>query len=147
MLPPEQFKVRSSNSTLLLLQYKLKFLELRFYLHAIKWLISHEVPKNPNARDIYDLFYLGFLSMDEQYIEIVELTDDKLVTRCTNPCPILEIAEDINISTREVCLKTSERGCKFYLRLVSKNIEFIRNYENIRPIGRYCEETILIHGK
>jgi hypothetical protein len=138
---------RKPNVTLQLLQYRSRYFELRFYIHALKWLITNDVPKDVSPHDVYRLFYLGFLNMDERYIDIVEITDDRLVTRSTNPCPILKIAEEIGVSTNEICLKTSERGCKFFLRGISKDIEFIRDYKRIRPHVQYCEETILVHRR
>ena len=84
--------------------------------------------------------------MPEGHCEVVELTGRSLVTRCTNACPVLDLAGRPGRDTREVCRKFSERGCRFFLRGLGSGIRFQRDYRTIRPHGPYCEETVTLPG-
>jgi hypothetical protein len=126
--------------------YKFGIHELRAYARAVRWRISHEVPDPLTPMDVYRLFYLDFLGVPEGHCEVVEVTDRALVTRCTNACPILDLAGRLGRDTREVCRKVSERGCRFFLRGLGSGIRFQRDYRTIRPHGPYCEETVTLPG-
>jgi hypothetical protein len=124
--------------------YKSGYHELRAYARAVRWRISHEVPDPLTPMGVYRLFYLDFLGVPEGQCEIVEVTERSLVTRCTNPCPILDLAGRLGRDTREVCRKVSERGCRFFLWGLGRGIRFERDYGTIRPHGPYCEERVTL---
>ena len=124
--------------------YKFGYHELRAYARAVRWRLSHEVPDPLTPMDVYRLFYLDFLGVPEAQCEMVEVTGPSLVTRCTNICPILDLAGRLGRDTREVCRKVSERGCRFFLWGLGSGIRFERDYGTIRPHGPYCEERVTL---
>jgi len=136
----------SARAVLALALYKFGYHELRAYAHALRWRISHEVPDPLTPMDVYRLFYLDFLGVPEAQCEIVEVTGSSLLTRCTNPCPILDLAGTLGRDTREVCRKVSERGCRFFLWGLGSGIRFERDYGALRPHGPYCEERVTLPG-
>ncbi len=127
---------------ILSIMYYLRVGEILFYFSALHWHLTHNKPKDVSMEDVYKLFYLDFLDTGENGCEIIELTEDKLVTRCRNPCPILEYAIQLGRDTREVCKHLSEGPCKYFLRKLDKKLVFKRNYDHIRPYEDSCEETI-----
>ena len=126
--------------------YKFGYHELRAYARAVRWRVSHEVPDPLAPMDVYRLFYLDYLGVPEGHCEVVEVTDRSLVTRCTNACPILDLAGRLGRDTRVVRRKVSERGCRFFLWGLGSGIRFQRDYRTIRPHGPYCEETVTLPG-
>lgn len=124
--------------------YHLRFFEIGFYLYAFFWLLKHHTPENITAKDIYELFYLDFLKVPVDDCIVIGMTKDKLVTRCKNKCPILDLSLFLGIDTKISCKQISEGPCKYFLRKLNKNIIFRRNYDHIRPYKKDCEETILI---
>jgi hypothetical protein len=126
--------------------YRLGFHELRAYAHAVRWRMVHEVQCPLSPMDVYRLLYLDFLGVKEGDCQVVEVTDRTLVTRCTNPCPVLGLADRLGRDTREVCLKVSERACRFFLWGLGRGIRFERDYRTIRPHGPYCEERVTLPG-
>ena len=92
--------------------------------------------------DVFRIFYLDFLRIPRQYVEMVEMTSTKFVTRCFNPCPILDFARIININTRDVCKVISETISNWFLYFLNKQLKFTRNYQQIRPYCSNCEETV-----
>jgi hypothetical protein len=114
---------------------------------AFRWHRRNTTPEVVTIKDVYKLFYLNFLKVPIEDCEIVEMTDEKLVTRCKNKCPILDFSQMMNIDTKKSCKKVSEGPCKFFLRKLDKNIFFKRNYNHIRPYFNNCEETIILKNK
>jgi hypothetical protein len=129
---------------LLKVLYHLSFYEILFYLHAQIWHMKHKTSDKVTIEDIYKFFYLDFLKISKDDCKIVEINNLKLVTRCTNKCPILDLSLLLDIDTLNSCKKISEGPCKFFLRKLDKNIIFIRNYAHIRPYKKDCEETIIL---
>ena len=129
------------------LLYHLRVYQIGFYFIALRWHLRHKIPKNITTKDIYELFYLNFLKVPKEECKIIEMTDRKLVTRCKNECPILDLSLDLNIDTKQSCRRISEGPCKYFLRKLNKNITFKRNYNHIRPYEKDCEETIILSSK
>lgn len=124
--------------------YHLRFYEIFFYFIAFRWHLKHETPRNITTKDIYELFYLDFLRVPVEDCKIIEMTEDKLVTRCKNECPILNFSTSLGVDTKTSCKRISEGPCKYFLRKLDKNIKFERNYNHIRPYKEDCEETITL---
>ena len=127
--------------------YYLKLYTIVFYFAAILWYIRNKVPKKITTKDILELFYYNFLNVPTEDCIIIKMTDDELITRCKNNCPILNFSLNFNIDTKQSCKKISEGPCKFFLKKLDKNIKFIRNYNHIRPYEDGCEEIITINKK
>lgn len=124
--------------------YHLRFFTIGFYFAVIIWHIKNKTPKNITTKDILELFYYDFLHVPIEDCEIIKMTDSELVTRCKNKCPILDFSLRYNIDTNQSCKRISEGPCKFFLKMLDKNIKFTRNYNHIRPYNEDCEETIII---
>ncbi len=134
------------NRLILKLLYHLRILEIAFYIFAFKWHLSNKrkIPNKITSRAILDLFYFDFLKIPKKYCEIIEITENKLITRCKNKCPVLDLSLNLNIDTKKSCRLISEGPCKYFLRKLDKNIIFKRNYDHIRPYAEDCEEEITI---
>lgn len=113
-----------------------------FYAYAFLWLTRPR--KARTVRDVYRLFYLDFLMLSERDVEIVKMDNRELITRCRNSCPILKLAQHLNLDTRIVCRAVSEPVCRYVLKRLNPSIVFERNYSYIRPYADGCEERIYI---
>ena len=110
-----------------------------FYLYGWLWMIKPR--RAESMRDVLDLFYFGFLGLDKGDVEVVELDDFKLITRCRNPCPILRLSLILKIDARVACKIVPEPVCRYVLRKLNSRLTFKRNYNYIRPYSESCEET------
>ena len=59
--------------------YYVRFYQVLFYLCAFHWNITHRVKKPVTTREIYELFYLDFLSVPVEDCEIIELNEKNLL--------------------------------------------------------------------
>jgi len=116
------------------------FAKAVFYIYAFLWTLKAR--RACSMGDVLELFYLDFLRIDRKYVEVVRLDENELVTRCRNPCPILELSLRLNLDTEEVCREVSEPVCKYVLSRLNPNLAFERNYDHIRPLKESCEERI-----
>ncbi len=98
-------------------------------------------------RDVLNLFYFGFLGLDEGDVEVVRLNDGELVTRCRNPCPILKLSHMLRVDTRVACKTVSQPVCEYVLHKLNPRLTFERNYNHIRPYSESCEERIYFNPK
>jgi hypothetical protein len=111
-----------------------------FFLYGFLWTLK---PRRAGSmREVLKLFYLDFLRIDEEDVEVVKLAEDELVTRCRNPCPILRLSLRFNLDTRKVCREVSEPVCRYVLSKLNPRLAFERNYGHIRPYKESCEERI-----
>jgi len=134
------------NKFFLKLLYHFRIFEIGFYIFALKWHLNNKrkIPNKITSRDILKLFYFDFLKIPKKDCEIIEMINNKLITRCKNKCPILDFSLNLNIDTKKSCRRISEGPCKYFLRKLDKNIIFRRNYDHIRPYWEDCEEVITI---
>ena len=134
------------NRIILKLLYHLRIYEIGFYIIAFKWYLKNKrkIPNKITSRDILELFYFDFLKIPRKDCEIIEMADNKLITRCKNECPILDFSLNLNIDTKKSCKQISEGPCKYFLRKLDKNIIFKRDYNHIRPYKKDCVEIIII---
>ncbi|MEM1992305.1 MAG: hypothetical protein QXL13_06755 [Nitrososphaerota archaeon] len=111
-----------------------------FFVYGIVWTLKRRSAKS--MKDVYELFYLDFLRLNEKDVEVVKLDDDLLITRCKNPCPILNLSLSLKVDTKISCKIVSEPVCKYVLRKLNPRLAFERNYGHMRPYSESCEETI-----
>lgn len=111
-----------------------------FYLKGFTWLLKRK--RAYSMQEVLKLFYMDFLQIDKKYIEVLKLTDDELITRCNNPCSILDLALRFKLDTKYFCKEVSEPVCKFVLNRLNPDLVFERNYGHIRPYAKSCEERI-----
>jgi hypothetical protein len=114
----------------------------------LQWLDRHlsVLPRSGNPLiDGYRIFYESYLGLSlPEDGQIVEATDDCLVTRWWNTCPTLEACKTLGLDTREVCRKAYHRPVEVFLSKIDPRLTFRRNYDALRPYAPYCEETIAI---
>lgn len=73
---------------------------------------------------------------------IVKRTEKEIVFHSKNRCPTLEACKILGLDTRRVCKLTNEGSTRELIRQEDPGLDFIRNYEKIRPYREYCEEII-----
>lgn len=74
-----------------LLKHIVLFIALSiFYLYGTIWLLKR--PHTNSIEEVYRVFYIDFLRLRPEHVEIVKLTDRELVTISRNPCPILNLS-------------------------------------------------------
>jgi len=111
-----------------------------FFLYGFLWTLK---PRRARSlKEVLKLFYLDFLRVEEEDVEVLKLDDEELVTRCRNPCPILKLSLRFNLDTRRVCREVSEPVCRYVLSKLNPCLVFERNYGHIRPYEESCEERI-----
>ncbi|KYK23658.1 hypothetical protein AYK24_07195 [Thermoplasmatales archaeon SG8-52-4] len=136
------------NILILRLFYFFRIFEISFYMYAFRWYSKNKkrIPNKITPKDILKLFYLDFLNIQKKDCKIIEITNNRLITRCKNKCPILELSQNLNIDTKKSCRQISEGPCKYFLKKLDRNINFKRNYNHIRPYKEDCEEVITINN-
>ncbi|MEM1508416.1 MAG: hypothetical protein QXY49_02435 [Thermofilaceae archaeon] len=113
-----------------------------FYLYGFLWLLKPR--KIESLRDLYKLFYIDFLVLKPEYVEIIKLNDSELITISRNPCPILRLTQALKMDTRYVCRLVSENVCRYVLKRIDGRLVFERDYNHIRPYSDGCLERIYI---
>lgn len=118
--------------------------KLSFYLYGLLWLMRARRARS--LSEVYELFYIDFLRLRREDVEVVRVSDRELVTRSRNPCPVLKLSLLLRLDTRYVCRYVSEPVCRYVLERLSPGLAFERNYERIRPYSDSCEERIYRRG-
>ncbi len=130
-------------NSILKIIYKLRLLEAFFYLMAFILTLFRKITEKKTMKDVFNLFYIQFLKIPAKNCQIIEINDKKLVTRCNNPCFILDMSIKLGIDTRESCKRISGGPSEYFLKRLNKKLIFRRNYDHIRPRFPSCEETII----
>ena len=117
---------------------------LSFYAGAFIWHLRHRKKKQLTITDVHHLFYVDFLKVPPDKMEITRQTENSITTLVSHDCPILRMAGIIDEDTRKVCLKVSRGPCKYFIRKLGPNIRVDNDYYNIRPHCPKCGETISI---
>lgn len=76
--------------------------------------------------------------------KIVKKTEDTIVTRWFNYCPVLEACKATGWDTRDICRRVYHRPNQVLLSAIDPRLVFDRDYSAVRPHGKYCEETITV---
>lgn len=126
-----------------LLLYKLRLLELSFYVKAYVWHLTKKQPEKLTITDVHNLFHIQFLKPPHK-MEIVERAENSILTKCFHDCPILSWARIIGKDTREVCRRISKGPSEYFIKKLARNIIVDNGYYRIRPHFPSCEETITI---
>ena len=63
-----------------------------------------------------------------------------------NFCPTLEACRMLGLDTRWVCRRLTEAPTQAFLRRIDPRLRFSRDYENLRPSGPACLETISLEA-
>ncbi|MEM1623291.1 MAG: hypothetical protein QW780_00970 [Sulfolobales archaeon] len=113
-----------------------------FFAYARLWLMRAR--RVVSIGDVVNTFYMDFLRLQREHVEVVRVSECEVVTRCRNPCPILSLALKRGLDTRYVCREVSEPVCRYVLRKLNPDLVFERNYGRIRPYSESCEERIAL---
>lgn len=113
---------------------------LVFFTYGLIWTVRRRGPRD--MRELYELFYVKFLRLKPEQVEVVRITDNELITVSRNPCPILRLSLALGVDTRLSCRLVSETVCRFVLRRMDPRLVFWRDYERIRPYSDGCLEVI-----
>jgi len=93
----------------------------------------------------YSLF-LEKLGITAEQAPIVERHRDRLVIHSKNFCPTLEACRILELDTRKICKRLTEKPMQALLRELHPPLRFKRNYEKIRPHAPYGEEMIILEN-
>ncbi len=97
-----------------------------------------------DVRKAYQLLLLEYLKISPEEVPVVEESDQKIVWRSYNKCPVIEVCERGGFDTREVCSNAYEASVQHLISKINPKLVFSRNYKNIRPYAEYCEEMITL---
>lgn len=113
-----------------------------FYLYGFLWTLKPR--KIKSMKDVLELFYIDFLMLKREHVEVVKLTNTELITVSRNPCPILKLTLMLKMDTRYTCKLVSEPVCRYVLRHIDPRLVFERNHNHIRPYADGCLERIFL---
>ncbi|MCS7369601.1 MAG: hypothetical protein NDF57_07810 [archaeon GBS-70-058] len=116
----------------------------KYSFYLLGWFWTLKPRRVESMEDVLNLFYIQFLRLKKDDIEVIKLNDRELITRAKNPCPILKLSLILKIDTKISCKIISEPVCKYVLRKLNPNLKFERNYNHIRPYSESCEERIYL---
>lgn len=88
----------------------------------------------------YRLLYVEFLNLGPSDGEIVEKTENRIVTRWYNPCDVLEACVALGLDTREICKRVYKKSAQVLISQINPKLRFRRTTH--RPHSPYCEEII-----
>lgn len=94
------------------------------------------------VRQAYQMVLFEYMGLDPEDVPVVYEDARKIVWRSFNFCPVLEACKELGMDTREVCKGGYEESVQDLVSQLNPRLRFSRNYENLRPHGEYCEETI-----
>jgi hypothetical protein len=113
-----------------------------FYLYGFLWTLKPR--KIETMRDVFEPFYIDFLLLKREQVEVVKLTDTELVTVSRNPCPILRLTLMLGMVIKHTCRLVSETVCRYVLRRMDPRLVFERDYNHIRLYRDGCLERIFL---
>lgn len=68
------------------------------------------------------------------------ISDKKLRFDSYNFCPYLEACKQLDLDTRYICKEINEQPIQKMIEVLDPRLKFSRNYENLRPRSKFCEE-------
>lgn len=110
------------------------------------WFNDNESQINKFTGSALEIAYqmlLMKLKINQEEISVVEKSEKKLVFHSKNFCPTLEACKILGLDTRIICKEIFEESTNKFIKLVNPKLEFVRNYNLIRPFAEYCEEAII----
>jgi tRNA(adenine34) deaminase len=98
-------------------------------------------------RQAYEMVLFRYMKISPEEIPIVEETENRITWVSSNFCPILEACKKLGLDTRVVCKQGAEQSVQDLISKLSPNLIFSRNYKDLRPYGKYCEESFELRAK
>jgi hypothetical protein len=123
------------------IERRVAWLEAR--LHRVR---RTEDPIDDAYRLLYEE-YLGISAENPKHGEVVVRTEDRLVLRWWNPCPVLDACVQLHLDTRRICRLAYAGGVQAMFDRIDPRLRFDRCYERIRPHAPYCEEIVHLIGE
>jgi hypothetical protein len=115
----------------------------------MSWLDNNLTKQEKTSTPITDasrILYEQYLRLSlEKDGDVVALTDETLVVRWRNNCPVLDACLELGMETSEICRKVYHKPVQDFLSRIDPRLRFERNYKTIRPYGPYCEERIALN--
>lgn len=93
-------------------------------------------------RQAYTMVLLEYMGLDPDEVPVIEEIENKIVWRSFNFCPILDACQRLGLDTKEVCKEGYEQSIQDLINCLDPRLKYSRNYKNLRPYGKYCEESI-----
>lgn len=93
-------------------------------------------------RQAYTLVLLEYMKIDPSEVPVVYEDEKRIVWESYNFCPILEACQREGLDTRTVCKEGMEESVQDLISCLNPNLRFTRDYENLRPYGKCCRETV-----
>lgn len=98
-------------------------------------------------RQAYEMVLLHYMKIAPEEVPVVEETEHKITWVSSNFCPILEACRRLGLDTRVVCKQGTEESVQDLVSQLNPNLVFSRNYKDLRPYGKYCEESFELKVK
>ncbi len=97
----------------------------------------------PIEERAHRIIFLEHMKIVPEHSEVVRVSPHKIRINSYNFCPYLEACNQLGLDTRYICQKIGEHSIQLMCRIISPNLYFSRNYDNIRPQSHeFCEEYI-----
>jgi hypothetical protein len=114
-----------------------------------QWAEEHKSELQPREREslmdcVIRILYRSNLGIKDG-MQIHEKTEDRLVTRFTNDCPILSACQELGLNTRLICREIFHEPYQALLSEIDCKLRFDRDYDDgirTRSGQGYCEEII-----
>ncbi len=109
------------------------------------WFGQHKNSLNLQGTEVrkgFQLVILEYMGIDPKEVIIIEETDKKITYRCYNFCPYLEAIRNLKMDSRIDCSQLTDAPIQSLLDALNPHLRVSRNYKNIRPYAKYCEESI-----
>jgi len=90
----------------------------------------------------FEMVLFKYMRLKPKEVPVVYEDKEKIVWRSYNWCPVLEACKRLKLDTRKVCKKGWEESIQRLIEGINPKLKFTRNYDILRPHGKYCEESI-----
>lgn len=112
----------------------------------LAWLEQHKDVlnklKGTEVRKGFQLVILEYMGIPPEEVPIIEETPTKITWRAYDFCPYLEATKTLGLDTKLVCQHATEFPVQSLLNVLNPRLRFSRDYKQIRPYKKYCEESI-----
>jgi len=98
-------------------------------------------------RQAYEMVLFHYMNISPEEVPVVEETENKITWISSNFCPILEACQRLGLDTRVVCKQGAEQSVQDLVSQLNPDLVFSRNYKDLRPYGKYCEESFELKAK
>lgn len=94
------------------------------------------------VKKAYVLLLIKKMEIPPSEVPVAYEDGKKITWRSYNWCPVLEACKELGLDTRAICKRGWEESVNKFIQKIHPKLRFSRNYDMLRPHGKYCEETI-----